>query len=217
MIDTIKFDYNKETVRLQRDQEVIPGKLSFKNRNWEVEVIRESSDEDGCKFFRIKIAHWEVQNDDGHVVNSVLFCYWCTCFPVGYDDYLVVKEVCDPATCKEIDMDTVWHFITPAVSYIYSQLKEEMQKLPTQGEIAYKVKETRELVLELLRLDREKFRQYPGNYDEYVEYYKNLPRVKVIWSMLEDWGVMCDDEINTESWFFQMAFGKGKEVADIIF
>lgn len=217
---SIEFEYKGRLIKLDRrsDEEPEAGKLFFANKTWEVEIIRESG-EGEHKFFRVKIEHWRVsKSEDGTITHHNLFYYWCTCYPEEWSDScLLIQEVYDPAGCKKIRNSTKLLVISPAVNAIYRQLKEEMAALPTQYELRCKIQQVRELLPELLRLDEEILKQFPDNEDEYIRHTKSHPRVKVIWALLEDMGVMIDCEIDTDSWLFRQAFGENTEITDIIY
>lgn len=217
---SIEFEYKGRLIRLDRKpgQEPEAGKLFFANKTWEIEIIRESG-ENRLKFFRVKLEHWSIKkNEDGTITNHNLFYYWCTCYPEECSDScLLIQEVYDPAGCKKIRNSTKLLVISPVVNAIYQQLKEEMAVLPTQYELRCKIQQVRELLPELLRLDDEILKKYPYNEDDYILHTKSHPRIKVIWSLLEDLGVMIGYGIDTESWLFRQAFGENAKITDIIY
>lgn len=84
-----------------------------------------------------------------------------------------------------------------------------------------KVAEVKSLVIELLKLDREINRKFPESESDYIENYRNNPRVQEIRKQLIEYGLMIEDffdetYIDNDNELFRQAFGD-IEVCDIEF
>lgn len=85
-----------------------------------------------------------------------------------------------------------------------------------------KVAEVKKLVIELLQLDLEINQRFLGSEADYIENYRNNPRVQEIRKQLIEYGLMIEDffdetYIDTDNDLFIQAFGKDVEVCDIEF
>lgn len=85
-----------------------------------------------------------------------------------------------------------------------------------------KVAEVKSLVIELLKLDREINQKFSKSESDYIENYRNNPRVQEIRKQLIEYGLMIEDffdetYIDTDSDLYIQAFGEGTEICDIEF